>query len=286
MGIHGRLGQFLLVGLVGTAVFLTYSLVDSGKAGACNGKAGSSCVVVEMFTSQGCSSCPPADKFMSELGKRKDVLTLSQHVDYWDYIGWKDLFSQPWISKRQRQYSANFGERTVYTPQAVVSGWSGVVGARRPDVRALVNKVRESPSAAVLSVRQQVGHDAGWALRLAPGDRQSGQKSDLLLVAYNACQRVDIKRGENSGRTVEYHNVVRSLREFGSWDGESTREILVTRQDLIRHGPSDNDHLSYAVMVQGKGVGRIIAAARLLESAGAARTQRASTDELGCHGAG
>jgi hypothetical protein len=175
-------------------------------------------VVVELFTSQGCSSCPPADSYLGQLSRRKDVLPLSFHVDYWDYIGWKDQFSDPAYVGRQRAYDMTLGQHMVYTPQIIVAGAVDAQGANR----ALIEqKIREAKA------RQRM-----YPLEVAR-DPQSGQvivqlpqaplpvPATLWLVTYQYKDQVAIDRGVNSGRTLESYNTVRSLQKVGTWDGHA-----------------------------------------------------------------
>ena len=114
-------------------------------------------VVVELFTSQGCSSCPPADKFLHKLAAHEDVIALALHVDYWDYIGWTDSFADPAYTKRQRAYAKTAGERVVYTPQMIINGADGVVGNRPMDVVDVIDRHRRLPQTVALSLTRDGG---------------------------------------------------------------------------------------------------------------------------------
>jgi hypothetical protein len=174
-------------------------------------------VVVELFTSQGCSSCPPANAFLNELSRgRRDVLALAFHVTYWDRLGWKDPFSLPAATQRQDVYGHRFGDGS-YTPEMVVDGAAGMVGSDRSDVGAAIEKAkRASRTAASVSVTRngdqvsvQVGSGTGSAR--------------VLLIGFDHEHTTAIGRGENSGRTLTEANVVRSFRPVGQWSGAPLR---------------------------------------------------------------
>jgi hypothetical protein len=174
-------------------------------------------VVVELFTSQGCSSCPPANAYLNELSKqRRDVLALAFHVTYWDRLGWKDPFSLQAATQRQDAYGRRFGDGS-YTPEIVVDGAAGMVGSARGDVgSAIENARRNGRTAAAVSVIRsgervsvQVGAGSG-----------SGR---ILLIGFDHEHTTPIGRGENSGRTLTEANVVRSIRSVGQWSGTPLR---------------------------------------------------------------
>jgi hypothetical protein len=174
-------------------------------------------VVVELFTSQGCSSCPPANAYLNELSKqRRDVLALAFHVTYWDRLGWKDPFSLQAATQRQDVYGRRFGDGS-YTPEIVVDGAAGMVGSARGDVgSAIENARRNGRTAAAVSVIRsgervsvQVGAGSG-----------SGR---ILLIGFDHEHTTPIGRGENSGRTLTEANVVRSIRSVGQWSGTPLR---------------------------------------------------------------
>jgi hypothetical protein len=174
-------------------------------------------VVVELFTSQGCSSCPPANAYLNELSKqRRDVLALAFHVTYWDRLGWKDPFSLQAATQRQDVYGRRFGDGS-YTPEIVVDGAAGMVGSARGDVgSAIENARRNGRTAAAVSVIRsgervsvQVGAGSG-----------SGR---ILLIGFDHEHTTPIGRGETSGRTLTEANVVRSIRSVGQWSGTPLR---------------------------------------------------------------
>ncbi|WP_380052886.1 DUF1223 domain-containing protein [Falsihalocynthiibacter sp. SS001] len=219
---------------LGISVFASAAHADSGP------------VVVELYTSQGCSSCPPADALLEQLADRSDVIALGLHVDYWDYIGWKDAFADPSFSERQRDYARAIGKRMVYTPQMIIGGEDHVVGNKPADVESAIAKHAAAASPVSISVTKSGG---GFAV-----EARSSQRAEMViqLVQFTPSQHVKIKRGENAGRQINYANVVSDWREIKKWDGDGPAKFTVK-----------NAQLPYAVIVQAKNKGRILAAARL-----------------------
>jgi hypothetical protein len=171
-------------------------------------------VVLELFTSEGCSSCPPADAVLTELATHPDLLPLAFHVTYWDSLGWKDPFSLEAATARQRAYAATLGQDTVYTPELVVNGQRGVVGSDRAAVTAAIDAARREPSApAILRLR---GSSAGLAVDIGDG---SGAAA-VWLIGFDRQHQTAVGRGENGGRTLLEANIVRSVRRIGTWSGK------------------------------------------------------------------
>jgi hypothetical protein len=203
-------------------------------------------VVVELFTSQGCSSCPPANAFLNELAHdRADVLPLAFHVTYWDRLGWKDPFSLEAATERQDVYGHRFGDGS-YTPEIVVDGASSHVGSDRREVGSAIDRAKQQGPAASLSVTQ----DGGKLLIDIGAGTGNGR---LLLIGFDHSHQTAIRRGENSGRTLEEANVVRSIRAIGDWQGTALR--------LTERFPEGED---VAVVIEGAD-GRILGAARLVK---------------------
>jgi hypothetical protein len=202
-------------------------------------------VVVELFTSQGCSSCPPANAYLNELARdRSDVLALAFHVTYWDRLGWKDPFSMEAATERQARYGHKFGDGS-YTPEIVIDGASSHVGSRRDEVSPAIDAAkRQGRTATSVSVAK-----AGGQLTIDVADGSGNGK--VLLVGFDRDHETAIRRGENGGRTLRESNVVRSLREVGDWQGKALHisEKLPDGEDV-------------AVIVQAAD-GRIVGAARL-----------------------
>jgi len=170
-------------------------------------------VVVELFTFQGCSSCPPADAYVGKLSARSDVLALSFHVDYWDDLGWRDPFALPQSAARQRIYARNLGRSSVYTPQLVVDGREDHVGSDGTAIPKALSGTRDGVPVRVSIRDAQVLIDLGADPQAAP--------SDVFLVAYLRHAVSVIGRGENAGRTLEEFNIVRAIRTLGSWKGRA-----------------------------------------------------------------
>lgn len=173
-------------------------------------------VVVELFTSQGCSSCPPADEILGELAGQPNILALSFHVDYWDYIGWKDPFASSQYTDRQREYAATLGLRYVYTPQIVIDGRHDVVGSHRREVTRAIQQ--SSETAPVVEVKLEAA-DGGRAV-LSPGNAPAGGAT-VWLVTFDDGHDTPVERGENRGRDLHNSNVVRELKPLGTWTGEA-----------------------------------------------------------------
>lgn len=173
-------------------------------------------VVVELFTSQGCSSCPPADAVLGELAHQPGVLALSFHVDYWDYIGWKDPFAAAQFTERQRDYAAKLGLRYVYTPQIVVDGRHDIVGSKRRQVTDAIEEASRSAPAVMVTLEAENG---GRALLSAGAAPKGG--ATVWLVTFDDAHETQVVRGENSGKALVNSNVVRELTTLGTWDGEA-----------------------------------------------------------------
>lgn len=215
-------------------------------------------VVVELFTSQGCSSCPPADALLGEMTSRPDVLALTYNVDYWDYLGWADDFARPEFTARQQAYGRRTGERAVYTPQFVVDGTDTALDLGPASLEMLVATHQAEGSPVKLTVKNE-----GNRIRvdLAPGTAMTGASS-VDLVRFVPRREVQIEGGENRGRTVVYRNVVVSIERLAVWDGRAPlRLTVVPRGGSAEALPSDTRH---AVLVQQiaarRSLGQIIAA--------------------------
>ena len=205
-------------------------------------------VVVELFTSQGCSACPSADRILAHLAEREDVLPLALHVDYWDYIGWEDAFADRAHTMRQKAYAHAVGERMIYTPQMVVQGEERVVGTRPHALRRAIGQEADRSGTVDLDASRH-----GGAVRVEA--RAAGPFEPPLavqLVRYAPNRTVAITRGENAGHTFSYANVVTAWDRVGSWDGR-------TPLSLTLDAPGDD---LAAVILQEPGPGPIHAAAR------------------------
>ena len=203
-------------------------------------------VVVELYTSQGCSSCPPADAFLGELSKRGDVIPLAFHVTYWDRLGWKDTFGTKAGTDRQYGYSRQFGNRSVWTPQFVVQGSDYSRNSFRDMVGEYIVKHASRKAAAKFSAASD-----GDVLKVAvaPVDRRAPRMT-ITVVHVSPLEKVSVKRGENAGRTLKYHHVVQSFYDAADWNGRGEEVFSIK---LKGKKP-------FAVILQERGLGPIHAA--------------------------
>ena len=203
-------------------------------------------VVVELFTSQGCSSCPPADDYLTTLIGQEDVLPLAFHVDYWDRLGWKDTLGAPEFTARQYAYGKAFSNRSVWTPQFVVGGTTYSRGSFRDLIPSTVKKMRGEADQVRVTADKR-GNEV-----LISVEPLANNLPEMLisLVGYSNKDVVDIKRGENAGRTITYVNTVRSWVDVARWDGSST----------VSYSAPTPEQTGAAVIVQVKGNGPIMAA--------------------------
>jgi hypothetical protein len=178
-------------------------------------------VVVELYTSQGCSSCPPADEFFAQLVQDPQVIPLSLHVDYWDYIGWEDNFGNPQFTERQKAYAREAGSRTIYTPQMIVGGLDRVEGNQPGEVEALIRK----HLSVAREVRLAVVRNGEILVITAEAKQPFEAPLRVQLVRYRPEETVAIGRGENAGRTLTYRNIVTSWQALGDWTGDAPLSI-------------------------------------------------------------
>lgn len=198
--------------------------------------------VIELFTSQGCSSCPPADKVLHELAREPDLVALSLPVDYWDYLGWKDTLASPAFSARQRAYAGARGDRQVFTPQVIVNGTVACVGSDRSQIgRSMARAVAGRPA---LPVRIDLA-ETGTMLAIEVGGGESPASGEVWVLPVVKEREVTIGRGENRGRTITYANVVRRMTRAGFWSGAAARFEVPLKK--ARYGDAD----SYVVILQG-----------------------------------
>jgi hypothetical protein len=215
-------------------------------------------VVVELFTSQGCNSCPPADAFFGELARRPDLLTLAFHVDYWNYIGWTDPFAKPWATARQRAYQQSLKERFVYTPQIVVNGAAQAIGSERGTIEALIHAATDdtkTPLHPDLALRWR--EDGALLVEVGAGDSPPRSPADIWLIGFDRQHETQVLRGENEGQTLTDYHAVRSYRRVGAWPGWSL-ELVVPPDQVASVGDG-----GVAVLVQTAGVGPVLAAATI-----------------------
>lgn len=178
-------------------------------------------VVVELFSSQGCNSCPPADRLLTEIRAMPGVLALTLHVDYWDYLGWKDTLAHSEFSQRQYDYAKARGDMDVFTPQMVVNGEKQMVGSQRSEVFAVLEQSRRAAWPVAVSI-----DDGGKELAVSLGAAAAGMEGTLWVMPILERTSVKIEKGEMAGREITYVNVVRKLVPAAMWKGEATRIAL------------------------------------------------------------
>jgi len=210
-------------------------------------------VLVELFTSQGCSSCPPADALLGELARRDDVLPLAFHVDYWDRLGWKDPYSSAEATRRQRLYARQLDSATVYTPQMIVDGRTDVVGSDRAGVLQAIAAARAAALAVPVELADQ---EDGMRVRVAAGGAET-RHATLWLVGFDRHHVTQVGTGENGGRSLAEWNIVRGLEPLGDWQG-AAYETTVPAAKLAGYE-------RVAVLLQESG-GRILGAASSVRS--------------------
>ncbi len=173
--------------------------------------------VAELFTSQGCSSCPPADQWLTSIARKPGVVAVSFHVDYWDYIGWRDTHASPAFTARQKAYAAAHGEGNVYTPQAIVNGLAGVAGGDWAEIEQAVKTTKGVDGALTVPMHltEAGGH---FSVEVAEG---GGGPAGVFALRVARASTVQIQRGENAGRSVTYTNVVRAIDKLGDWTGRT-----------------------------------------------------------------
>ena len=191
--------------------------------------------MVELFTSQGCSSCPPADQIIGELAKDPSVIALSLPIDYWDYLGWKDTLADSRFSARQKAYSNMRGEREVYTPQVVVNGSAHVIGSDRARIESAIEETKKADAVMSVPISMTL---AGKQINIsvaASGKGPAAAHGEVWICSISKAVPIAIGRGENRGREITYHNVVRNLLKVGDWNGASD-SWTVPLENIYREG--------------------------------------------------
>lgn len=200
--------------------------------------------VIELFTSQGCSSCPPADALFEKFATKGDYVALAYHVDYWDYLGWRDTLSSPDSTDRQYAYMRSFGTRSVYTPQAVINGRIHVNGAKRDDILDGFDELNKAGQGLSVDVSVKLTGDS-LVIETGSAANQSPAKAHVVLVYFDAPQAIAVPRGENKGRTVTYVNAVSDIQSAGMWHGKAARYELPATKIATKGG--------FAVLLQAVG---------------------------------
>ena len=227
----------VLIGSIGTALIFVALPSASADPRA----------VIELFTSQGCSSCPAADRLLSELSSDSSLITLSLPIDYWDYLGWKDTLAIPGHTTRQRAYSQVRGDREIYTPQVVVNGVAQAIGSNRAEIEKAVVQSHHNISSLSVPLRVTVA-DERVTVTLPKREGGEATGGEVWLCALSRSVPVGIGRGENRGRTITYTNVVRRWVKLGTWMGKS--ETFTVPIDAIRSDGID----AVAVILQSGNV--------------------------------
>jgi hypothetical protein len=223
------------------------ALVCTTFATAHSSIAGETRAVIELFTSQGCSSCPPADKLLGELAKDPTLVTMSLPVDYWDYLGWKDTLALHGHSNRQRAYAQSRGDREVYTPQVVVNGMVHALGSDKEAIEKAIAKTDRTGSPLTLPVTMAVA-GGNVTVNVAAAKNAEGS-AEVWLCPISRKLPVTIERGENRGNTLTYYNVVRRWVKLGDWHGTAEKfSVPVSDLSGADYSIQDIDHL--AVFVQ------------------------------------
>ena len=233
---------------LGAMKLLLRSLLALGLflAPVAHAKAADNVVLVELFTSQGCSSCPPADENLGHLVGQDGVLALSMHVDYWDYLGWKDTFARPEHTKRQIAYRDAWGARVIYTPQMVVQGRFDVPGYRPDSIAESIGSANRLPEQASITIKRD-----GGMLKAVVTSRGDAEDCTIWMASYDHEQTVRIERGENAGESITYHNVVDKLMRVGARDANAVQEIAL---------PQPEAGGGVAIWLQENATGRILTA--------------------------
>lgn len=245
-GTAKRAVSFLVLGFIGTWMAVHQPVQAGDRSLSQN------LTVVELYTSQGCSSCPPADAFLGELTKQKNVLGLSFHVDYWDYIGWRDPYAKAAYSKRQKGYATAFKKSFVYTPQIVVHGVSETTGSDEYSVKGLVQQASAAPNVPIDIVRNDTG---GLTVTVFAG-KQPAQAA-VWIALFDKEHVTKVKRGENRGRTIHNYNVVKHFEKIGEWRGDKI--VLTIPAALLKTHKGDG----CAILLQSATKGPILGAAAI-----------------------
>jgi hypothetical protein len=226
-------------GAVGAALVITAAAPAAAQSVGDRGagdRAAQPRAVIELFTSQGCSSCPPADKLLAELRDDSSLVTLSLPIDYWDYLGWKDTLAIPGHTLRQKAYSKARGDREVYTPQVVVNGVAQALGSDRAEIEKAVAQSRAKAKAPSVPIEVAVGDDQ-VTVTLANATAGAAMGGEVWLCKLSRSETVRVGRGENRGRTLTYTNVVRGWVKLGTWTGKG--ETLTVPTDAIKSAGID-----------------------------------------------
>lgn len=244
---------------LGAILLLQWFVVCLGMAQTT--KTAPSPVLVELFTSEGCSSCPPADALLRQLDAQPipgvQVIVLSEHVDYWNHIGWRDPYSSEFFSQRQNTYARQFGNESVYTPQMIVDGTSEFVGSDSKEAQKAIGKMREEQKLSITTSDLRLTDDVlRGRVEIPAAQLQGAHTGDVYVAVTLNHAESQVLRGENSGRKLQHVAVVQSLTKIGS---VTTRDFS-QQVSLKLHGDTDPANLRVIVFVQVPGTGRVLGA--------------------------
>ncbi|MBC6440686.1 MAG: DUF1223 domain-containing protein [Rhodospirillales bacterium] len=210
-------------------------------------------VVVELYTSEGCNSCPPAEEYLFDLRERDNVIALAFHVDYWDYLGWKDRFASEAFTNRQRGYARAMGEPMIYTPQLVVGGAQHVVGSDRRRVDAVIDHAAQQPAAIAIGMAWSESR----ALTISIPEADYDGNATIWFARYILDAESDVTSGENAGKHLVHANIVDELTAIGMWNG-AAMDIMLPWESIVN---ANGDHgFGGAIIVQPEGLGPILGA--------------------------
>lgn len=238
--------------LLGGGIAMTGAMLAGGLAATPARAASEGPWAVELFTSQGCSSCPPADAYLGILARRPDIVALSFHVDYWDYIGWRDRFATRDTTERQRTYARVLKQRYVYTPEMVVEGMAHDTGRDRSAIEKLL-AVAQRSSTPRATPELSLAADGSLVVRL-PAHRPQSEPAEITLMVYDRRHATPVASGENQGRMLDNFNVVRRVKPLARWDGSATSWSV---DEHLQPGQGA------AVLVQAAGHGRVLGCNKL-----------------------
>jgi hypothetical protein len=228
------------------------TMADSKGANSKGAEAKTGPWAIELFTSQGCSSCPPADAELGKLARRPDIVALSFHVDYWDYIGWKDRFATKETTARQRTYARTLNQRYVYTPEMVVDGRVNQPGTRSGQIEGMLADARRQSAVRATPTLNRM---ADGSLRIALAAQKLDRPADVMLFVYDRRHSTPVARGENEGKRIDNFNVVRRFERVASWIGAEAGWNV----PADRFGPDQG----LAVLVQQADQGPVLGANKL-----------------------
>ena len=246
----------MLTRRLASGVLFALTLASAAWAGQPALRAAAHPIVIELFTSQGCSDCPAADKLVTELAKRKDVIALSLPITYWDMLGWRDTYATDANTQRQKSYATAMNHSGIYTPQMIIDGRLDVVGNQRDRVLAALS-ARSSDGYAEMSVPISIGTASGRVEIAIPAIKTKTKTSATIWVMRTLAQgAVNVEQGENRNHQLTYTNIVRDLQRAGEWNGEAMKIDLPMTLAKTRHD-------GVVVILQARDYGPVLGAALL-----------------------